>query len=166
MEIPLRRTLLLGPIKVPLSSTRMEEETPDMEWKRERFRIFDDRSMIDMEIVSRLLAETYWGYRRPRAIIEKLIENSLCFSLFSQYDQIGFARVATDYTVFSWLSDLVMAPAYRNQGLGTWMLDCILKHPSIVQTQFVLQTRSAHTLYEKFGFEVSDKLMTRVPSTA
>jgi GNAT superfamily N-acetyltransferase len=134
-----------------------------MEWKREKFRIVDDPAAINVEVVSRLLAETYWGHRRPRAVIEKLIQNSLCFSLFSDHEQIGFARVATDYTVFSWLSDLVIADAYRNRGLGEWMLDCILKHPSISQTQLVLQTRSAYPLYERFGFETSDKLMTRVP---
>ena len=134
-----------------------------MEWKREPFRIVDDSAEINVDIVLRLLAGTYWGHRRPRAIIEKLIQNSLCFSLFSGQEQIGFARVATDYTVFSWLSDLVIADAYRNQGLGEWLIDCILNHPSISQTQFVLQTRSAYRLYEEFGFEVSDKLMTRMP---
>lgn len=133
-----------------------------MEWKRERYRIVDDSAEINVDVVSHLLAETYWGHRRPQAIVEKLIQNSLCFSLFSGHEQIGFARVATDYTVFSWLSDLVIADAYRNQGLGKWFLDCILKHPSISQTQFVLQTSSAYQLYERFGFEVSDKLMTRV----
>jgi GNAT superfamily N-acetyltransferase len=134
-----------------------------MEWKRDKFRIVDDSSEVNIEVVSRLLAGTYWGHRRPRAIIEKLIQNSLCFSLFSDREQVGFARVATDYTVFSWLSDLVIADAYRNQGLGEWMLDCTLKHPSVSKTQFVLQTRSAYELYEKFGFEKSDRLMTRVP---
>jgi GNAT superfamily N-acetyltransferase len=134
-----------------------------MEWKREQFRIVDDSTEINVDIVSHLLAGTYWGNRRPRAIIEKLIQNSLCFSLFSGQEQIGFARVATDYAVFSWLSGIVIADEYRNQGLGEWLIDCVLEHPSISQTQFVLQTRSAYRLYEKFGFKVSDKLMTRMP---
>jgi GNAT superfamily N-acetyltransferase len=136
-----------------------------MEWKREQFRIVHDSAEINVNFVSRLLAETYWGHRRPRAIIDQLIQNSLCFSLFSGQEQIGFARVVTDYTVFSWLDDLVIADTYRNQGLGEWLLDCILKHPSISQTQFVLQTRNAYRLYEKFGFVVSDKLLTRMPPT-
>ena len=136
-----------------------------MEWKRENFRIVDDPTVVDIPVVSQLLAETHWGHRRPRAIIEKLVHNSLCFSLFSEHEQIGFARVATDFTVFSWLSDLVIVDEYRNQGLGKWMVDCILKHPSISQTQFVLQTSDAYELYERFGFETSEKLMTRVPST-
>ncbi len=134
-----------------------------MEWKQKQFRISDDPSDINVDIVLRLLAGTYWGHRRPRQVIEKLIQNSLCFSLFSGQEQIGFGRVATDYTVFSWLSDLVIADAYCNQGLGAWFLECILNHPSISQTQFVLQTKNAYQLYERFGFTVSDKLMTRKP---
>lgn len=134
-----------------------------MEWKRELLRIVDDPGEINIDIVSRLLADTYWGHRRSPAILEKLIQNSLCFSLFSGHEQIGFARIVTDYTVFSWLSDLVIDKAFRNQGIGEWFIDCILKHPSISQTQFVLQTKNADQLYKMFGFKVSDKLMTRMP---
>jgi GNAT superfamily N-acetyltransferase len=134
-----------------------------MEWTRDSFRIVDGPEAVDIDVVSRLLAETHWGIRRPRHVVEQLIEKSLCLSLFSADEQIGFARVATDYTVFSWLSDLVIADAYRGQGLGEWLLVCVLEHPAIRQTQFVLQTSTAHGLYEKFGFEGSAKLMTRLP---
>lgn len=134
-----------------------------MEWKRDEYRIVDGASEVDADVVYRLLAGTYWGGRRPRNIIDKLIENSLCFSLLRTDEQIGFARVATDYTVFSWLSDLVIADAYRNQGLGRWLLACIVEHPAIAKTQFVLQTSSAQRLYEAFGFQASPKLMSRPP---
>ncbi|HEU20464.1 MAG TPA: N-acetyltransferase [Deltaproteobacteria bacterium] len=132
-----------------------------MEWHKEEFTISDDRHRVDINVVSKLLAETPWGHRRPREVVEKLIPRSLCFSLFRNGSQIGFARVVTDGTVFSWLSDLVIADAYRGMGLGRWMLDCILTHSETAATQFVLQTGSAIGLYEKFGFKKSGKLMTR-----
>lgn len=134
-----------------------------MEWKRECYRIVDGSAAVNVDVVSHLLAETYWGSRRPREVVEKLIGNSLCFSLYNGDEQIGFARVASDYTVFSWLSDLVIADEHRNQGLGEWLLTCVLEHPAIRQTQFVLQTGSAHRLYERFGFEASTRLMSRPP---
>ena len=134
-----------------------------MEWKREGFRIVDGVSEVDADVVYRLLAGTYWAERRPRRIIDKLIENSLCFSLLRDDGQIGFARVATDYTVFSWLSDLVIDDAYRNRGLGEWLLACVLEHPAVAKTQFVLQTSSAQRLYERHGFQASPKLMSRPP---
>jgi predicted acetyltransferase len=101
-----------------------------MEWKRELFRVVDDPAEINIDIVTHLLADTYWGQRRSRAIIEKLIQNSLCFSLFSGDEQIGFARVVTDYSVFSWLSDLVIVEAYRNKGVGEWFIEASFNIPN------------------------------------
>jgi len=132
-----------------------------VEWRENGFTLSDERPRVDIDTVAHLLADTHWGYRRPRAVVERLVENSLCFSLFRGTEQVGFARVVTDHTVFSWLSDLVIAPELRGRGLGRWLLQCILNHPSISGTQFVLQTRDAHRLYENLGFQRSDKLMTR-----
>jgi GNAT superfamily N-acetyltransferase len=132
-----------------------------VEWRKEGFTISDERAKVKIDTIAHLLAETHWGYRRPRPVVEKLVENSLCFSLFRNNEQIGFARVVTDQTVFSWLSDLVIAPELRGRGLGRWLLQCILNHPAISGAQFVLQTRDAHHFYESFGFQRSDKLMTR-----
>jgi GNAT superfamily N-acetyltransferase len=89
----------------------------------------------------------------------------MCFSLLRRQEQIGFARVVTDYTVFSWLSDVVIKDGYRGRGLGGWLVECILEHPQISGTQFVLQTTDAAGLYKKFGFQANEKLMTRKPST-
>jgi GNAT superfamily N-acetyltransferase len=65
--------------------------------------------------------------------------------------------------VFSWVADLVVESSYRGGGLGKWMMSCIAGHPAIRHTQMVLQTRDAHTLYEKYGFQRNPALMsTRV----
>jgi GNAT superfamily N-acetyltransferase len=134
-----------------------------MEWYRDDFTISDDRNRVDVDVVSNLLSRSYWEHKRPREVVEKLIQNSLCFSLFRNGEQIGFGRVVTDYTVFSWLSDLIITEDYRGMGLGRWLMSRIVNHPGIVGTQFVLQTRSAYDLYEKFGFRLSEKLITREP---
>jgi GNAT superfamily N-acetyltransferase len=136
-----------------------------MEWYREEFVITDDRKKVQIDVVAGLLAKTYWGHKRPREVVEKLVPNSLCFSLFRNEEQLGFGRVVTDCTVFSWLSDLVIDDEYRGRGLGRWFMDCILSHPEIGKTQFVLQTTQAHGLYERYGFRGSEKLMTRQPET-
>jgi len=136
-----------------------------VEWARDEFMISDDRSRVQVEVVADLLAKTFWGHRRPREVVEKLIPTSMCFSLFRHREQIGFARVVTDYAVFSWLSDVVIKDSYRGRDLGEWLVSCILDHPQIAGTQFVLQTTDAAGLYKKFGFQGSEKLMTRKPST-
>jgi len=136
-----------------------------VEWHRDEFVISDDRSRVQVEVVADLLARTFWGHRRPWEVVEKLIHTSMCFSLLRHQEQIGFARVVTDYAVFSWLSDVVIKDGYRGRGLGGWLTGCILEHPQISGTQFVLQTTEAAGLYKKFGFQANEKLMTRKPST-
>jgi N-acetylglutamate synthase-like GNAT family acetyltransferase len=136
-----------------------------VEWYRDEFVISDDRSRVQVEAVAELLAKTFWGHRRPRAVVEKLIQTSMCFSILRKQEQVGFARVVTDSAVFSWLSDVVIKDACRGRGLGEWLIGCILEHPQISGTQFVLQTTDAAGLYKKFGFLVNDKLMARKPST-
>jgi GNAT superfamily N-acetyltransferase len=136
-----------------------------MEWQRDGFLISDDPKRVNPETVAALLSKTYWGHKRPRPVVEKLIPKSLCFSLSRDGKQIGFARVVTDYTVFSWISDLVIEDPYRGKGLGRWFLECILNHPAIKGTQFALQTTHAHDLYKKYGFQGSEKILTRLPGT-
>jgi N-acetylglutamate synthase-like GNAT family acetyltransferase len=136
-----------------------------VEWARDEFVISDDRSRVQVGVVADLLAKTLWGLRRPREVVEKLIQTSMCFSLFRHREQIGFARVVTDHAVFSWLSDVVIKDSYRGRGLGEWLVSCILEHPQISGTQFVLQTTDAAGLYKRFGFQANEKLMTRRPNT-
>lgn len=132
-----------------------------MQWRRDDFIISDDRSLVDAALVAEWLAQTHWGYRRAPDVVNRLIENSLCFSLLDGNRFIGFARVVTDRTVFSWLSDLIVCTTFRGMGLGRWLVECILQHPDIAATQVVLQTSDGHGLYQKFGFELSGKLMSR-----
>jgi GNAT superfamily N-acetyltransferase len=134
-----------------------------VEWYRDDFVISDDRSRVQVGVVADLLAKTLWGHRRPREVVERLIQTSMCFSLLRHQEQVGFARVVTDYSVFSWMSDVVLDEGYRGKGLGKWLVECILEHPQISGTQFVLQTTEAAGLYKKFGFQGNEKLMTRKP---
>jgi len=134
-----------------------------VEWHRDEFVISDDRGRVQVKVVAELLAKTLWGHRRPRGVVEKLVQTSMCFSLLQDQEQVGFGRVVSDYSVFSWMSDVVLKEGYRGRGLGRWLVECILEHPQLSGTQFVLQTTEAAGLYKKFGFRGNEKLMTRPP---
>jgi len=95
-----------------------------------------------------------------------MVQHSLCFALLRDSVQVGFARAVTDYTVFSWVADLVVDPKLRRAGLGKWVMSVIMEHPQLRTTQFVLQTRDAHELYERYGFSKNEALMsTSVPGS-
>jgi GNAT superfamily N-acetyltransferase len=131
-----------------------------MEWTTGDFLLTDDASRVDLARTQALLRATYWGVRRPPEVVAKMLAHSLPFTLMRHGVQIGFGRVVTDYTVFSWVADIVIDPLYRGQGLGKWMVGCIAEHPSLRRTQMVLQTRDAHSLYESFGFARNPALMS------
>lgn len=131
-----------------------------MEWMKDEFTLTDDSSRLNLEQTFMLLHGTYWGVRRPREVVAKMIEHSLCLALLQDDIQVGFGRAVTDYTVFSWIADIVVEPRYRSRGLGKWMMECIVTHPAIKDTQMVLQTRDAHRLYEKYGFTKNPALMS------
>ena len=38
---------------------------------------------------------------------------------------IGFARCITDFTTFSYLTDVWIHPSFQGKGLGTWLMTCV-----------------------------------------
>ena len=77
---------------------------------------------------------------------------------------VGFVRVISDYSSLAWIADMFVDAPHRGKGIGGWMLDCLMEHPQLMGCQFVLQTKDAHTFYEKRGFEQRETLMsTSVP---
>jgi GNAT superfamily N-acetyltransferase len=133
-----------------------------MEWTRGSFTVSDDFQKVDLDTVCVLLADTYWAATRPRHAIEESIKNSIVFGMYTDEKMIGFARVTTDRAVFGWVSDVIIDPAYRGQGLGTWLMECILDHPIINKlSRLGLATKDAHGLYEKFGFDRRETMILR-----
>ncbi|MCM3791293.1 GNAT family N-acetyltransferase [Domibacillus indicus] len=132
-----------------------------MEWSKGEFMVSDEISLMNLDTVSYLLSSTYWAAKRTKETIETSIHNSISFGVYHNNKQIGFARVVTDKAVFSWVLDVVIDERYRKNGLGQWLMECILEHPEIKNTKFALATSDAHGFYKKFNFK-ENQCMTRV----
>jgi GNAT superfamily N-acetyltransferase len=77
----------------------------------------------------------------------------LCFALLEGDRPVGFARVITDLATIAYLADVFVLPEYRGRGLSKWLMECITSHPELRGLRrWLLATRDAHGLYEKFGF--------------
>jgi len=86
-------------------------------------------------------------------VLRGAVSGSLCFGLYHNGSQIGFARVITDNATFAYLCDVFVLEGYRGQGLGHWLIETLATHPNLQGLRrIVLVTRDAHGLYEKFGF--------------
>jgi GNAT superfamily N-acetyltransferase len=139
-----------------------------MEWHRDGYMISTDPARLDREAIWRFLRTAYWSPGVARDVVERAIENSLVFGLYSpSAAQAGFARVVTDRARFAWLADVFVLDAHRGGGLGVWLVKTVLAHPELTTVRFVLGTADAHGLYERFGFEPTDpnRMMERKRQT-
>jgi GNAT superfamily N-acetyltransferase len=122
-------------------------------YKRDNYLLTTDRKKTDIDSICGMLAKSYWANTRKREVTETALENSLCFNLYCEDKQIGIARMVTDYATFAYLCDVYIEEDYRGNGLGKWLIECILSHPGIKDLKRIdLATRDAHELYRKFGF--------------
>jgi GNAT superfamily N-acetyltransferase len=116
--------------------------------------ISTDRSRLDVDMIHAFLQTTYWAAGRPREVVERSLEHSLCFGVYESGRQIAFARVVSDRAVFAYLMDVFVLPEFRGRGISKMLLREILDHPDLQGLRFfLLGTRDAHGLYEQFGFE-------------
>jgi GNAT superfamily N-acetyltransferase len=125
------------------------------EWRRGEYLISTDPSLLDLNVVHGFLRRSYWAAERPLETVKRSIVNSLSFGLYHGEDrrQVGFARVVTDFATFAWYCDFFIDERHRGQGLGVWMTETVVDHPELrCMRLWILATRDAHGLYDRFGF--------------
>ena len=120
------------------------------------FYISTDSSKMDIDLIHNYLSEkSYWAKGRSKDLVKKSMKNSICFGAFDQNDeQIGFARVATDYVVFAWVMDVFIVDNIKGKGIGQKLLQSIIDYPDLQQVNGIgLRTKDAQQFYMKFGFD-------------
>ncbi len=118
------------------------------------YTISTDKARLNVPLIHQFLSqESYWAKNITLAIVQRSIENSLCFGVYHQDEQVGFARVITDQATFAYLSDVFVIPAHRGRGISKQLIEAISQWPTLQGLRrWVLATRDAHALYEQFGF--------------
>jgi GNAT superfamily N-acetyltransferase len=123
------------------------------------YEISTDRDRIDVELVFQFLtAESYWAFGIPRDVVERSIDNSLCFGVYHGEAFVGFARIVTDCATFALVADVFILESHRGKGLSKWLMHEVMNHPALQGLRrLVLLTSDAHSLYAQFGFtEIGD----------
>lgn len=125
-----------------------------MDWRKDEFTISTSRNRLQIDAIHKFLSEeSYWASERTKRQTETAIKNSLPFGVYKGENQIGFARVVTDFATFAYLGDVYILPEFRGRGLSKWLMATIINQPDLQGfRRWVLATKDAHTLYEKFDF--------------
>ena len=119
------------------------------------YKISTDPHRLNIDVIHKFLAEdSYWSPGIPRSVVERAIENSLCFGVYHGATQVGFARVVTDKSTVALLADLFVLKTHRGKGLSKWLMRCVVGHEDLQGLRrLLLLTSDAHGLYRQFGFE-------------
>ncbi len=117
--------------------------------------ISTDKNRLDIDFITDyLINHTYWASTRTLEQVNTSIEHSLCFGVYYENKQIAFGRVMSDFATFAYLADVFVVNDFRGRGISKELLKFILAHPHLQKLRrFMLATRDAHGLYEKFGFK-------------
>lgn len=126
-----------------------------MESQLGEYHISTDPNLLDIDMIHDYLCNhSYWATGIPRDVVERSIENALCFGIYQGERQVGFARVVSDHATFAYLADVFIVEECRGRGISKWLMACIVAYPGLQGLRrWILATADAHGLYAQFGFK-------------
>jgi GNAT superfamily N-acetyltransferase len=126
----------------------------DAAFAKNGYTISAEKALLDFDIIYKYLSEdSYWAKGITADRFKTAIENSVCFGVYHNNMQAGFARVITDKATFAYLCDVFILSEYRGHGLSKWLIQTIVESPKMKGLRrFLLATADAHGLYSQFGF--------------
>jgi GNAT superfamily N-acetyltransferase len=102
-----------------------------MDFTKDRFYISTEKEKMDIDLVHSFLTRSYWAEGISKEIVQRSIDGALCFGVFYQKKQIGFARMITDKATFAYLADVFIIEEYRGLGLSKWLMEVIMSYPGL-----------------------------------
>lgn len=114
-----------------------------------------DPQKLDVNVIHQFLSEeSYWAENIPLDTVEDSIEDTLCFGVYCEGKQIGFARLITDLATFGYLSDVFVLKEHQGKGIGKWMIEKIIDYPGLKKLRkLLLITEDAQDFYRQLGFQ-------------
>lgn len=136
------------------------------QWQRDGYTIDTDPQRLDVERIHAFLTDSYWAKGTTLEEVQRAIAHSLPFGVYGDAEQVGFARVVSDWTRFAYVADVFVLEEHRGRGLGQWLMATLLEHPELRDVwRWHLGTADAHGLYRKVGFDAParpERLMERL----
>ncbi|HWJ27762.1 MAG TPA: GNAT family N-acetyltransferase [Flavisolibacter sp.] len=127
----------------------------NIELRKDDFIISTDRTKLDLTVIHKFLSEqSYWCLSIPFDKVKTAADNSLNFGVYYKDQQVGYARIVSDFSTVAYLGDVFILPEFRGKGLSKWLMKTIMEHPNLQGLRrWILLTRDAHELYKQFGWK-------------
>jgi predicted GNAT family N-acyltransferase len=116
--------------------------------------ISTDKTKLDLKTVHAFLStKAYWCLNIPYETVKKAAENSLNFGVYNNNEQIGYARIISDFSTIAYLGDVYIIDEFGGKGLSKWLMETIMNHSELQGLRrWILLTGDAHGLYRQFGW--------------
>lgn len=116
---------------------------------------------INLKQLINLYQSVGWtAYTEKPELLQQAVHNSLYVLGAFDHDQlIGLIRVVGDGLTIIYIQDLLVLPAYQNQGIGSTLINKVHKEFRHVRQQVLLTMEEPETraFYEKNGFSSCDQ---------
>lgn len=126
----------------------------DLTIYKDEFCISTDKTKLDIDSIHEFLStKAYWCLNIPKDKVQIAVQNSLCFGVYRNEKQIGFARIISDFSTIAYLGDVYIVEEHRGIGLSKWLIDTVMHYPNLQGLiRWILLTGDAHRLYRQFGW--------------
>lgn len=119
-----------------------------------KIEISSERDRLDIEqIHSYISNRSYWGRGRTLEQVKASIEHSICFGAYVDGTFGGFTRVVSDRVTFAYVLDLFVLEDFRGHRVSRALIEAMLRHEELQTVDWMLGTKDAHGLYQKYGFQ-------------
>lgn len=106
-----------------------------------------------MTVIHGFLSKSYWAEGRTEETIQTSIDHSICFGVYLDNEQIGFARVVSDRAIFAYIMDVFIIEKHRGKGYSKQLMQAISTYEDTLSVEnWFLRTMDAQGLYQQFGF--------------
>jgi GNAT superfamily N-acetyltransferase len=121
---------------------------------KDGFCISTEKARLDLKAIHHFLStQAYWSLNIPYNRVEEAIAHSLNFGLYQKEQQIGFARVVSDFSCIAYLGDVYVLQEFRGRGLSKWLMKTVMEYPELQGLRrWILSTVDAHGLYQQSGW--------------
>ena len=132
------------------------------------YELDDDRARVDVDALwSFLSTQAYWARWRQRSDVEAQLRSA--WRVVAAYDaqgMVGFARAISDGLALAYLADVYVEERVRRDGVGVELVSTMIDDGPGAHMRWMLHTRDAHGLYERFGFgRPDDTYLERPPGS-